>query len=398
MSDERIVMKPHGGMRANRMAPLLSACLVLVAVLAGCQSPRATPSAPGTSTLDTETLGSPTATDTSLPRDTGGDPWSTLTNAVDDADLTDFTLMIGTTDGPVFVRSKGDSTPDDTLLIASASKWLAVITILTLVEDGTLSLDDHPSNYLPWWTTDPTDPRSSVTLEQLLSFTSGLGGAEDEVPCVEDGDLTIDACAQILYDEYFVAEPGTTFIYGPAHLQVAGAMVTAATGDTFQQVFRRQVATPLRLGLLTAFAVPSLENPRIAGGATASVTDYGAILTALAAGELLSDAMVQRMALDHTGAAVVMSQVPEIADAGSNDWHYALGCWRECALDPYPAACDEPGVLSSAGAFGFYPWWDTARGFWGIVGILLAEPDGGATTTIPAGQAWSELAAEALAQ
>ena len=107
---------------------------------------------------------------------------------------------------------------------------------------------------------------------------------------------------------------------------------------------------------------------------------------------------MERLALDHTGAGVTLAQVPDEASDGERDWHYALGCWRECNQDPYPAACDEPGVLSSPGAFGFYPWWDTARGFWGVVGVELVVAGGGAGTTIPLGQEWSELAAVALAE
>ena len=30
--------------------------------------------------------------------------------------------------------------------------------------------------YVPWWTRDPADAKSNVTLRHLLSFTSGFGG------------------------------------------------------------------------------------------------------------------------------------------------------------------------------------------------------------------------------
>jgi hypothetical protein len=50
-------------------------------------------------------------------------------------------------------------------------------------------------------------------------------------------------------------------------------------------------------------------------------------------------------------------------------------------------------VVSSPGAFGFYPLWDQARGIWGV--IATHHPDG-ATATVPLGQAWLESAAVAL--
>ena len=172
-------------------------------------------------------------------------------------------------------------------------------------------------------------------------------------------------------------------------------MVSAATGDRFNRVFRDRIATPLGLASTTAFAVPSLDNPRVAGGATASAEDYGTILTALVSGQLLSPASMEVLGEDHTGAGVTMAVVPNTATV-HGEWHYALGCWRECGDDPYSAACDEPGVLSSPGAFGFYPWWDTERGFWGVLAIQLVQAGGGAGTTVPLGQQWAELAAQAL--
>jgi hypothetical protein len=37
-----------------------------------------------------------------------------------------------------------------------------------------MSYDDHPQKYIEWWTSDPKDERSWITLSQLLSFSSGL--------------------------------------------------------------------------------------------------------------------------------------------------------------------------------------------------------------------------------
>lgn len=211
------------------------------------------------------------------------------------------------------------------------------------------------------------------------------------MPCVGDGDTTLDACAQAIHDDLFAFEPGTTFYYGPSHLQIAAA--AAADGARWNRVFRDQVGTPLGLAGTTAFALPSLDNPRAAGGGTASADDYGAVLTALAAGELLAPATVAELVADHTASPVVLEEVPSAASDGRT-WHYALGCWRECEGDEYTAACDEPGVISSPGAFGFYPWWDTANGTWGVVATQLAV--GGPERTVPLGQQIAALAAPAL--
>ncbi len=324
--------------------------------------------------------------------------WDGLRDAVDASELEDVTVLIGTAEGTVFAHDKGDASPDKVLALASASKWLSALITLTLAEEGVLDLADSPADHLAWWTDDPNDGRSDVTLEQLLSFTSGFSGGPSEVPCVGEATTTLDACARTIHDTLFTYEPGSTFHYGPAHLQIAAAMATSTTGDRWNRLFRDRIGAPLGLALSTGFALPSLENPRAAGGGTGSAADYAAVLTALAAGELLDPATVERMSADHTGDGVVLAFVPDAA-AVARTWHYALGCWRECDGDEYTEACDEPGVLSSPGAFGFYPWWDQARGTWGVLATQLVGGDDDRTPpeiTVPLGQAWAELAAQAL--
>ncbi len=354
--------------------------------LAACVS---SPKPPGGSPAEADTATDAEGTDAGAGGADGGDPWAALRAAIDASSIEDATVLFGTAEGVAFQHDKGNSDPDKVYLAASASKLLASVTVLRLVDAGALSLNDAPQDHLDWWPTDPTDPRTEVTLEQLLSFTSGLEGSENDVPCVEDGESTLAACAQEIAEERFVHAPGSTFFYGPSHLQVAGALVAAQQDQSWNRVFRAQLGNPLGLAATTAFATPSLANPRVAGGATVSAADYGTVLTSLAAGTLLRPETVAVLVADHTPSGVVLEALP----AAASGWHYALGCWRECDGGAYTPDCDAPGVVSSPGAFGFYPLWDQARGIWGVV--ATHHPDG-ATATVPLGQAWLESAAAAL--
>ena len=325
----------------------------------------------------------------------GLDDWEPLRAAIDASELEDVTVLIGTADGVAFVHEKGTSQSDTVYALASASKWLSSVTALRLAEEGTLTLEDNPQDHLSWWTADAADPRSAITVEQLLSFTSGFGGDIDGVPCVEDGDSTLEACAQEIHDTLHTYEPGSTFHYGPAHLQVVAAMASAATSRRWHRLFRQQIGDPLGMAPTTGFALPSLDNPRAAGGGTGSAQDYASFLIALSSGQLLSAASLEVMAADHTGDGVTLAGLPATAMDGRS-WHYGLGCWRECAGETHTADCEKPGVLSSPGAFGFYPWWDQGRGLWGVVATQLIGVGGGAEITVPLGQEWAELAAVAL--
>ena len=71
----------------------------------------------------------------------------------------------------VYSRAFGATAPARTraIPVASASKWVTSTVILALVADGKLSLDDTTGKWLKW-----TGVKGSITLRQLLSFTSGL--------------------------------------------------------------------------------------------------------------------------------------------------------------------------------------------------------------------------------
>ena len=329
-----------------------------------------------------------------------GDPWLALREAIDDANIDDLTVLFGTAEGVAFSHTKGNSSAEKVYPLASASKLLMALLSLKLVEAGIWRLDDQPQDYLSFWSTDPIDPRSQITLEQLLSFTSGLSGGtglsplEPGIPCVEEADTTLAACAQEIAEDWMTYTPGGTFYYGPAHMQVAAAMAVAVSGKRLNALFREHLVDPL--GLTSVFfAHPSLDNPRAGGAGTASATDYATILTALAKGELLSPESLTRLTEDHTAEPVVMATRSGVIGLGQ-DWHYALGCWRECQASTYDESCEGEGVISSPGAFGFYPFFNTVSGVWGLIATQRGEGSGGASVTVPLGQAWALLAHEIL--
>ena len=323
--------------------------------------------------------------------------WDTLRSEIDAAERGELVVLIGDQSGVRFTHEKG-ATSDQVFPIASASKLLTAILTLKLVEEGAVSLADHPQQHLDWWTDDPSDPRSRVTLAQLLSFTSGFSGgpglgADEGIPCVEDGETTLDACARAIYTDNFTFEPGSNYFYGPAHMQIAAAMITAATGERWNALFRRLIYRPLELSV-TSYPTPSLTNPRAGGGAVSNADDYGRILSALSAGTLLSAESVSELTRDHTPAeSVTLTSVPDTSTQ-AGQWHYALGCWRECSDTPYSASCDEPGIISSPGAFGFYPWLDQETGYWGVIATLIRVR--GASVITPLGKRWYSIAKRAL--
>jgi CubicO group peptidase (beta-lactamase class C family) len=145
--------------------------------------------------------------------------------------------------------------PDSLSRLASVSKVITMLVVMQLVEQGTLSLDDHFLDHLPGRT--PQDARmTNVTLRQLLSHTAGM-------PPMGDGDPTFEqiairtalgldrppTCAEVL--DWTLAhralgfDPGTQYEYSNVGFCALAAVVEASTGEEFQVRARNQVLAPL---------------------------------------------------------------------------------------------------------------------------------------------------------
>lgn len=274
-------------------------------------------------------------------------------------------LVVATAEGVQYQYTIGDIAMDSVLRIASSSKWLSAATLMTLVEADLMSLDDHPQDYIPWWTDDPADPRSQITLADLLAFRSGFAGDDDTISCIGNGRVTLEDCARDIYDGFFEYSPATTYYYSPAHLNIAGVMAEYATGLPFADIFTTYVAEPLGMSD-TAFKRPSHQNPRPAGGANSSPRDYLNFLGAMFNGEFLADEQAVMFA-DQT-PNTVMAERPNTMQGG--DAHYAFGAWRECHLPVWDSTCAEDMLLSSPGASGWYPWLDLSDGYYGLLVVV----------------------------
>jgi CubicO group peptidase (beta-lactamase class C family) len=324
------------------------------------------------------------------------DPWAAVRAAIDDHEIVDVTLLIGDADGTLLVHEKGASTADTEYRIASATKWITAATIMTLVEDGTMSLSDNPQDYIQFWTSDSSDARSRVTLEQLLSFTSGYRGRPGLVPCATNADSSLDACVQSVYANYHQYEPGTTYFYGPAHMHTAGLMAELATGSTWQELVVDRVAEPLGFEDTVSWALAGPDHPMPSGGLRTSGASYARFLQAIAAGDLVAGSRAD-MAAERT-SELVIAYTP--IDDTIGPWTYALGQWRECDEATWTTSCDQAQVSSSPGAFGFYPWYDHVNGYWAVLALELPLNANSQPTrlSVPLGQSLQPLIVDALAE
>ena len=145
------------------------------------------------------------ASDVWAPLRAGAEAWHAL-----DFDG-EFSVNVGSDHGTLFRwESPGFSSSKTRMAGASLSKWPAAIMISGLVNDGTLSYDDKANKHIKWWTKNPLDKRSHVTLRHLLSFTSGFYD-DAYVYCESDFDTCAKKMYQNLTDSFdYKGGPGTS--------------------------------------------------------------------------------------------------------------------------------------------------------------------------------------------
>ncbi|RFB04809.1 serine hydrolase domain-containing protein [Parvularcula marina] len=298
--------------------------------------------------------------------------WRDVDAAIEAAPFENIRVIIGTTDGIFYEYEKGNLPRDEAYFIASASKMLTGLTFTRLVEEGVMSWDDQPQDYLDWWTKDPADPRSDVTLSQLLAFTSGFNDGAESRGCIRDRKSSVDACAMEFYNKGQGTAPGEAFFYGPAHMQIAAAMAEQATGKAYHQLFRETVARPAGLSAKTQFIAPSPQNARASGGARSTAEDTARLLQSILEGKIVTD--LDDWTKDRTADARFEVR-PVTAGTEGLDWHYAHGMWVECD-GTFTESCAQTPIVSSPGAFGWTPWIDMGRGYYGVIAIQ-ERPKGG---------------------
>ena len=272
-------------------------------------------------------------------------------------------LAVGLKDRLLHLGTVGDFSADQTLPIASASKWLATAVILSLHDDGLLDIELPVSRYLKEF--DRPD-KKYLTLSQCLSCTAGFAA---QSRTALDRDLDMDGVARELAEEPLQYEPGIDFVYSGVGFQVAACVAVRATKTNWHTLFRDRVAD--RLGMMnTAFGrlspvgsdAGAATVPWIAGGAVSSLRDYERVCAMLGnGGELRGVRVLKPESLDRmfrSQTARTLVRFPGF----EGDLAYGLATWLQ---EP------QAGVVrgSDPGAFGFLPWVDRDQGLWGVLAI-----------------------------
>jgi CubicO group peptidase (beta-lactamase class C family) len=154
----------------------------------------------------------------------------------------------GLADGPKHVAA----TPQTVYGWWSMTKLVTAVAVLQLQEQGKLNIDDPVATYLPFFTVaSPSAASRPVTIRQLLNHSSGI---PNNVPALIGWIHHADQprldqttyLAQMLPDYATLRfEPGDHGEYTNVGYMVLGAVIEAASGQTYEDYMREKVLRPL---------------------------------------------------------------------------------------------------------------------------------------------------------
>jgi len=185
---------------------------------------------------------------------------------------------------------------------------------------------------------------------RLLNFTSGYTEFDR---CLKD--QTVAECqsyqSRRIKNGGYVPEHKDHFFYSGGHMQKQAVDIDLGPDDN------AALAADINTGL-GGFAF-EYSQPQLAGGVKTSAAEYGRLLQKIVAGRLKISGLLGTHAVctnPETCSTAIYTPIPL-----NESWHYSLGHW----VEDDPVVGD--GAFSSAGAFGFYPWIQDKKRWWGVI-------------------------------
>lgn len=134
-------------------------------------------------------------------------------------------------------------TADSLFRIASITKIFTGITLLSLVEEGRLTLDAPVKSVLPELVLKDKEAEKTITLRHLLSHTAGLP-AEYTPDGPREENQTRRAVLDGIAKVDLPHKPGQAYLYSNWGIRLAGVMAETVTGSLFTSLVEERILRP----------------------------------------------------------------------------------------------------------------------------------------------------------
>jgi CubicO group peptidase (beta-lactamase class C family) len=174
------------------------------------------------------------------------------------------------------VEAKKPISEGNVFWIASMTKMFAGASIMMLVDEGKVSLDDPVTKFIPqlnkWMVIEEKDadhlllkpPVRPVTVRHVLSHTSGLAGSSELQQATGADSTPIKARSLSSVTGPLQSQPGDKYAYGNQGMNIAARIVEIVSGMPYEEFLQKQFFDPLKM-TETTFWPSEAQVARLAG-------------------------------------------------------------------------------------------------------------------------------------
>jgi CubicO group peptidase (beta-lactamase class C family) len=327
------------------------------------------------------------------------------------------------------IAKKKPMEPDTLFWVASMTKPFTAVSILMLEDEGKLKISDPVEKFIPEFATlkTPTGRLAHITIEQILTHTSGLG--EGDGAAIKSAH-TLRDLIPIYLASPMLYEPGERWRYTQSGINVAARIVEVSSGVSFDEFVSEHLLKPLGMKHSTFYpnkkqrshlATPYIKDKQTGtliakpyagygnqgqppfgnAGLFSTGPDYARFCQMLLNGgtfrgkRYLSPAAFQELTTVHTGELKTgFLQTDEYGNRGMN---YGWGIGVAILKAPHPGVAEmlSPGTFGHGGAWGTQAWIDPVRG---LAYILMVQRPGVNGDASKLRQAFQQAASDAFPQ
>ena len=295
---------------------------------------------------------------------------TTLNTAVDTDVVAGVSLLLLHGEEVIYKEAYGNIAVTDVVKMASSTKPEAAVSLLMLVDDGKLDLDDTLGSWLPEFTGTVVE---NATVRQLLSHTAGiLGLYPDGRPLTG----TLAKFSRLIASRGDLIPPGT-FNYSGVSMDIACRVAEVVAGITYEEHLQTRLWQPLEMSdssFVIAADPASVSAAELArgegrwvscgGGMGSTLDNQATFYQMLAQGgsykdiQYLSEEMFYEMT-----SKQALNPIKEFDPYTTGE--YGLGIYRDRVAED-----GSPITISHGGALGTLPWADLDTR---LVGVFFSQ-------------------------
>jgi CubicO group peptidase (beta-lactamase class C family) len=266
--------------------------------------------------------------------------------------------------GEASLRYHVKNNVDTRFNLGSMNKMFTAVAVMQLVEAGKISLSDRLSKYADdsWM---PNAISSQITIEELLTHTSGLGSFFDDGFDKTARDLyrELDDYKPLIRSETLAFSPGSKYQYSDTGMFMLGVVIEKASGVNYFDYIRQHIYAPAGMTATDCYPMNEpVENLAMgygyyskgpyhwrentfdhvfrggpAGGGFSTVGDLFRFAMALQEGNLVSTASLRMLWTDHPpnnyGAGFEVSTTPAGKAVGHTGFYSGISSRLSIFLD-----------------------------------------------------------------